>query len=222
MTKEEAIMENTFELEALVREKAGSRDAVKLREQGRLPAVMYGHKQEPQSISVNAHDFVEALHHGHRLMDIKIDGQAQAVLVKAVQYDHLGKNIIHADLIRVDVTEKVKVKVPIELKGNAKGTHEGGMIEEHVDRLEIAAVVSAIPEFIPVSIKEVGVGDALHARDIDLPEGIELISPADTLVVTCHLKAAAKSAEDAAEATEEEAATSPEVITEKKTDEGEA
>ena len=213
-------MEKTFELEAQVREKAGTIGAVKLRSEGRIPAIMYGHKQDPLAISLDAHDFVEGLHHGHRLMDIKVDGSVQAVLVKDVQYDYLGRDVIHADLIRVDVTEKVKVSVPIELKGTAKGTHEGGMIEEHVDRLEIAAVVSSIPDSIIVSVKDVGVGDSIHASDIELPEGMDLVSPGGTLVVTCHLKAAAKSAEDAAEdGIEGEEAAGPEVITEKKTDE---
>jgi large subunit ribosomal protein L25 len=93
------------------------------------------------------------------------------------------------------------------------------MIEEHVDSLDVEAVVSAIPETIVVQIKDVGVGDSLHARDISLPEGITLASPEDTLVVTCHLKAAAKSTEEeAAEGMAEDASASPEVITEKKTE----
>lgn len=213
-------MEKTLQLEAKKREHVGSRGAVRLREQGRMPAVIYGHKQEPVAISLDAHDFLAGVHHGHRLMDISLDGKAEPVLVKDVQYDHLGKQIIHADLIRVDVTERVKVSVPLELKGTAKGTHEGGMIEEHVDHLEIEAVVSAIPEAILVSVKDVGVGDVLHASEVELPEGMTLVSPANTIIVTCHLKAAAKSAEDEAEELEEGAPASPEVITERKEEDG--
>jgi large subunit ribosomal protein L25 len=211
-------MEKTFTMEAQVRKRVGSQESVKLREQGRIPAIVYGHKQEPQAISFDAHDFVEGLHHGHRLMDVVVDGETQTVIIKDLQYDYLGRDVIHIDLIRVDVTERIKVSVPIELKGTAQGTHEGGMIEEHVDSLDVEVVVSAIPDSLLVQIKDVCIGDSLHARDVELPEGVTLASPEDTLIVTCHMKAAAKSAEELEEAEGEAEAgdASPEVITERK------
>jgi large subunit ribosomal protein L25 len=211
-------MDKSLLLEAEIREHTGSKSAAKLRAQGRIPAIIYGHKKEPTSISLDAHDFTEGLHHGHRLLDVKIGKRKEKMLVKDLQYDHLSKNIIHADLIRVDVTEMVKVTVPIELKGTAKGTHEGGIIEEHTDRLEIECRATDIPESIIVSVKEVGVGDAVHASDIELPPGVELISDPTTLLVTCHLVAAAKTTEEL----EEEAPTAPEVITEAKEPEEQA
>lgn len=205
-------MKKTLLLKAEVREQTGSKTVRKVREQGRIPAIVYGHKEEPAAISLDAHSFVEGLHHGHRLMDVQIGKKKEKTIVKELQYDHLGKNIIHVDLVRVNVTEIVKVMVPIELKGTAAGTHEGGIIEEHVDRLEIECKVSDIPETIVVSVKEVHVGDALHAGDIELPDGISLVSSPETLLVTCHLVAAAKSTEDV----EEEMPAAPEVIGETK------
>ncbi len=195
-------------LKAEVREDTGSKHAAKVREDGRIPAIVYGHKQEPVAISLDAHNFTEGLHHGHRLMDVQIGRKKEKTLVKDLQYDYLGKEIIHVDLMRVDVTETVKVTVPIELKGTAKGTHESGIIEEHADRLEIECKVTDIPETIFVLVKDVGVGDSLHASDIELPEGVNLASSPETLVVTCHLVAAAKTAEQV----EEEMPTAPEVI----------
>jgi len=212
-------MDKTLVLEAEVREQTGSRAAAKVRKQGRIPAVVYGHKQEPVAISLDSHDFVEGLHHGHRLMDIKVGGKVQKMIIKDLQYDYLGREVAHVDLMRVDVTETVRVTVPIELKGTAQGTHEGGIIEEHADRLEIECMVTNLPDSITVSIKEVGVGDVLHARDVTLPEGITLVSAPETILVTCHLVAAAKTTEEL----EEEAPTAPEVIGEKKEEgEGEA
>ncbi len=205
-------MDKSLLLEAEIREHAGSKSAAKLRAQGRIPAIVYGHKKEPTSISLDAHDFAEGLHHGHRLLDVKIGKRKEKLLVKDLQYDHLSKNIIHADLIRVDVTEMVKVTVPLELKGTAKGAHEGGIIEEHTDHLEIECRATDIPESIIVSVKEVGVGDAVHASDIELPTEVKLVSDPTTLLVTCHLVAAAKTTEEL----EEEAPTAPEVITEVK------
>lgn len=209
-------MKKALLLEAEVRKRTGSKDAARLRRQGRIPAVVYGHKQEPQAVSVDAHAFVEGLHHGHRLMDLQVGSKTESMIVKDIQYDYLGRDIIHVDLVRVDETERIKVNVPIELRGTPKGSHEGGILEEHADRLEIECLVTNMPETIVVSVKGVGVGDVLHAGDVELPEGIKLVSPTSTLLVTCHLKAAAVSAE---EEEEEEAPSAPEVITEKKAEE---
>ena len=203
-------MAKTLLLKAELREQAGSKNAAKVRKQGRIPAIVYGHKQEPVAISLDAHNFVEGLHHRHRLMDVQIGKKKEKMIVKDLQYDYLGKNIIHADLMRVDVTETIKVTVPIELKGTAKGTHEGGIIEEHADHLEIECKATDIPETIVVWVKEVSVGDALHASDIELADGVKLVSSPETLIVTCHLVAAAKTTEQV----EEEMPVVPEVISE--------
>jgi len=210
-------MEKTLLLKAELREHSGSKHAAKVRKQGRIPAILYGHKKEPVAISLDAHNFVEGLHHRHRLMDVQIGKKKEKMIVKDLQYDYLGKDIIHADLMRVSVTETVKVTVPIELKGTAKGTHESGIIEEHADHLEIECKATDIPETIAVSIKDVSVGDALHAGDIELADGVKLVSSPEMLVVTCHLVAAAKTTEQV----EEEMPVAPEVISEAKEAEGE-
>jgi len=152
-------------------------------------------------------------------MDIKVGKSTEKMIVKDIQYDHLGRNLIHVDLMRVNIAEKIKVTVPVELKGTAtaKGTHEGGIIEGHADHLEVECRATDIPEVIVVSVKDVGVSDALHAKDIKLPDGVKLVSSPDTLLVTCHLVAAAKTTEQL----EEEAPLAPEVITEAKESEQE-
>jgi large subunit ribosomal protein L25 len=211
-------MGKTLVLKAEVREHTGRKAVQKMRRQGAIPAVVYGHKEEPVAISLNAHDFVEGLHHGQRLMDIQIGKKNEKIIVKEVQYDHLGKNIIHADLMRVDITQSIKVTVPIELKGTAAGTHEGGIVEAHVGHLEVECKATDIPEKIVISVKDMRVGDALHAGDIGLPESVKLVTSAGMLLVTCHT-VAVKTTEEV----EEEMPAAPEVITEKKeTEEAEA
>jgi len=205
-------MEKTLLLKAEIREQTGSKDAKKLRKDGRIPAVVYGHKQEPVAISLDRNTIIEGLHHGHRLMDVQIGKKKEKTIVKDLQYDYLGKEVIHLDLMRVDVTETIRVPVPIELKGVAKGTHEGGIIEECTDHLEIECRATDIPESVVVSVKEIDVGDTLHAGDIELPDGVKLISPPETLLITCHLVAAARTTEEV----EEEMPVSPEVIGEVK------
>jgi len=205
-------MEKTLILKAEIREHMGTKATAKVRAQGRIPVIVYGHKEKPMAISVDAHDFIEVLHHGQRLFDIQVDKRPEKIIIKDLQYDYLGKNIIHADLMRVDVTESVKINVPIELKGTAKGTNEGGIIEEHVDRIEVECKVAEIPEAIVVSVKEVSVGDSIHAGEIELPAGVKLVSDPSILLVTCHLVAAAKSTEEM----EEEMPVAPEIIGEEK------
>ncbi|MHC4573428.1 MAG: 50S ribosomal protein L25 [Planctomycetota bacterium] len=205
-------MEKTLMLKAERREQTGSRSAARLRKNGRIPAIIYGHKQEPAAISLDAHHLVEGLHHGRRLIDVQVGKKNEKLLIKDLQYDHLGKNVIHADLMRVDVRETVRVTVPIELKGTAQGAHEGGIVEEHADHLEVECKVTDIPEAIVVSVKELGVGDTLHAGEVELPENVKLMSDPSTLVVTCSLLAAAKTTEEL----EAEIPAAPEVISEAK------
>jgi large subunit ribosomal protein L25 len=203
-------MERVVTLKAELRKQAGTKHAMDIRKQGKIPAIVYGHKEEPIAFSLDAHDFGAQLHHGHRLFDVALGGKKQKLLLKDLQYDHLGKEIVHADLMRVDLAETVRVTVPIELKGTAAGTHEGGIVEEHVDHLEVECIVTVIPEVLNVSVKDVSVGDALHAGQIELPEGVKLVSDPDLVVVTCHLVAAAKTTEEL----EAEIPVAPEVISE--------
>ena len=203
-------------LKAEIREKTGSKPAVRERAVGKLPAIVYGHKQDAVAVLLDAHDFLNELHHGHRLIDLKVGNTEEKVIVKDLQYDHLGKKVIHVDLMRVDITETIKLTVPVELRGTAKGTHESGIIEEHLDHVEIECKATDIPESIVVSVKEVGVGDSIHARDIELPSGVKLVTDDDALIVTCHLVAAAKAEEEVEVVEGEEEAAEPEVITESK------
>ncbi len=205
-------MEKSLLLKAEIREQTGSGHAAKVRKGGRIPAVVYGHKEEPVSISLDAHNLVEGLHHGHRVMDVQIGKKQEKMIVKELQYDHLGRDIIHVDLMRVDVTETIQVAVPVELKGTAKGTHEGGVVEMHTSSLEIECKVTDIPEVIVVNVKEIGIGDTLHASGVELPSGVKLVSAPSTLLVTCSLVAAAKSTEEL----EAEMPAAPEVIGEVK------
>jgi large subunit ribosomal protein L25 len=199
-------------VKAQIREGVGKKSAAKLRKLGGIPAIIYGHKEEPLAVALDEHNFVEGLHHGHRLMEVQAGGKKETVFVKELQYDYLGKKIIHADLMRVDVTETIKVMVPIEFRGTARGIHEGGVIEGHADRLEVECRASDVPEVIVVSVKEVDLGDTIHAGDIELPPGVKLVSEPSTVLVTCSLVAAAKTTEEL----EAEAPAVPEVITEVK------
>ncbi|AQQ70094.1 General stress protein CTC [Limihaloglobus sulfuriphilus] len=212
-------MTETIALNAEQRD-LGTKVAAKLRSQGKLPAVIYGHKQKPVHVTVDYKPFFDGVHHGNRLFTVKTAGKNETLLVKDLQFDHLGKNILHADLMRVDMNEKTSVTVPVILKGDAVGFHKGGILETVLDHIEIETVVSDIPENLTVSVKDLDIGDAIHAKDIQLPENAELLTDPDAMVAICHLKTVHPEDEEEAEEGAEEA-LEPEVIGEKKSEEEE-
>jgi len=211
-------MAKTVSLEAQIRQNTGTKAASAARKQGRIPAVVYGHQEQAVAISLNAHDFIEGLHRGMRLMDLSIDGKSEKAIIKELQYDHFGREVIHADLMRVDVTEIITVTVPLELKGTPKGAQEGGVLISHTNRLEVQCLAINIPEMIVVSVKELDVDQAIHAGDVQLPEGVTLVTPAEVLVAVCSVLQEIKTTEQVVA----EAPAAPEVITEKKPEEGAA
>ncbi len=187
----------------------GSKNARAVRKDGKLPVVLYGHGQQAVAIAVNSHDFTEGLHHGHRLFDISIDGKEETSLVKDLQYDHFGKEIIHADLIRVNLKERVTVEVPLTIRGTAKGQEDdGGILDQHMDALEIECVVTEIPEAFEVDVREMEVGDNIHASDIKMPQGVTLITEPDSLIVNCHIVTEAPTTDEL----EEEMPAAPELV----------
>jgi large subunit ribosomal protein L25 len=214
-------MSETVVLKASVREESGTRKSVVLREQGKLPAVVYGHKKEPVSIVLESREFLDSLHHGNRIFEVDLAGAKDTLLVKDLQYDYLGDTVIHADLMRVNLSERVKVEVMIKLNGTAAGTHMGGIVEEIMNRIEVECAVNEIPEFLPVDIKGLELDQTLRASEIALPDGFLLITDPNAGVVGCHESKAAVAEEEEAVEGEEgaEGAAEPEVITEKKEDE---
>jgi large subunit ribosomal protein L25 len=205
-------MADNIVLKATVRDTVGTPSAVKGRKQGLMPAIMYGHGKAPCSFTVNLHGFTTALNHGHRIMDLEIDGKTETAMLKALQYDYLGKDVIHADFVRVDMSETVHVSVSVVFKGTAIGASKGGMLDTQLDQVEIECAVSVIPETLEVSVKELEVGSAIHASDIVLPAGAKLVTAPEAVIVTCHVVAEAKTTEEMQEELPE---GGPEVITEK-------
>ncbi len=213
-------MSETVALKASVREESGTKNSVALRQQGKLPAVVYGHKKDSVAIVLDTHEFLDSLHRGNRIFDVDLAGAKDTLLVKDLQYDYLGDTVIHADLMRVDMNERVKVEVMIKLVGTAAGTHMGGIIEEIMNHVEVECAVCDIPEFLLVDIKGLELDKTLRAEEIELPEGFVLVTNPNAGVIGCHEPKAlvAEEDEDAEGVEGEEVAegAEPEVITEKK------
>ena len=134
-------------LKAEMRAAEGTKSARRLRDTGRLPGIIYGHGEKPECFSVDAHELNLELQHGHRLLKLDLAGKTDSFLIKAVQYNHLGTDPVHLDLMRVDLTEMVEVQVAIELIGTPKGATGGNVLDTPITHLQIellAARVSAL------------------------------------------------------------------------------
>jgi large subunit ribosomal protein L25 len=201
------------------REQLGSRANKRLRDAGKLPGVIYGHKEAVVPVTLPKKEVVNHIHKGAHVFELQLAGKAETCLVKEVQYDHLGLEVIHVDFARVSLNEKVEVTVPLELKGTPKGEEEGGVLQQIVSDLEVECLVTDIPEKIVYNVSEMKLDDVLHLKDIPLPQGVKAMQDEDLIVATC----AEVKEEETTEAAEGESAE-PEVIGKKKEEgeEGEA
>ncbi|GIK20047.1 MAG: 50S ribosomal protein L25 [Leptolyngbya sp. PLA2] len=209
--------ENATILHASTRDRVGSRYARRLRQSGRLPAVLYGHGEAPASVHLDAKDALLHLHRGEKVFQITIDGGTpQVALLKEVQYDYLGSNIVHADFARVSLTDRVETRVPLHLIGEAVGLKTAGAILMHpTSELEIECAVSDIPEYLELDITALEAGHSMSASDVPLPSGMTLVTDPHAVVAQIVVQVEEK----VAEAAPAEAPAAPEVITEKKREE---
>lgn len=210
-------------LEAQTRSKIGSRYAKREREGGRLPAVMYGHGQDPSHVTVDAHSAVRYINGGERVFTVKMSGQKdETVILKDLQFDYLGTNIVHIDLARVSLDEKIESKVPVRLTGESVGLKKAGAILLHPTPLvTVRCTVLALPDHVDVDISALDVGHAISAAEITLPKGVELASDPNDVVAAIQITKEEVVATAEAGAVDG-APAGPEVITAKKPAEGEA
>ena len=193
----------------------GSRANKRLRDTGKVPGVVYGHKEAVVPVTLPKKELVNHLNKGAHVFDLSLDGKAENVLVKEVQYDHLGIEVIHVDFARVSADERVEVTVPLELKGEPAGESDGGVLQQIVSELEIECLVTDIPSVIVHNVSEMKLDDVLHIKDIKLPAGVKAMQDEDLVVAQVKTIEEEAPAEAAAEG-----AAEPEVIG-RKPEEGE-
>lgn len=176
-------------LTAEPRTKLGKIHNRRLRDEGRLPAILYGHGETPVSLSVSTAQFAAALRHGVKVVDLQ-GAVKQKALVQSLAWDTFRKNVLHIDFLRVSADEKVSVEIPVVLKGDAPGVNDGGILEHQLHTVEIEVDPAHMPDKLHASIAKLRVGESITAGDIsDLPAGAKLITPADTVLVHCVLPA---------------------------------
>ena len=178
-------------LKTEARNAAGSRAAARLRRAGKLPAVIYGHGESPEHIALDAREVEGFLHKGMHIVRCEMDGKVQPCQFKDAQYDHLGSHIIHMDMMRVSLDERVTVTVPLEFRGTPKGQADGGVFRHEVNELEIECLVTDIPENIRVDISGMDIDSVLHVRDLVLPDGITAAAEPHALIAVVRLPSTA-------------------------------
>src|SRR3954467_1627061 len=204
----------TAQLTAKVRGELGSRRNKRFGDSGFVPGVIYGHKEDVVPVTLPKIELVKHLNHGAHLFALALDGKNENVLVKDVQYDHLGIEVLHVDFARVDLNERVEVTIPLVLKGEPKGEAEGGVLQQIVADLQIECLVTQIPTDIKHNVSDMALNTVLHIKDLQLPPGVRALQDEDLIVATVREIA------EEAPAEVEAGAAEPEVIG--KAEEGEA
>ncbi len=205
-------------IKADIRDKTGKGACKEFRSKGLIPAVVYG---EGANMVINiapaSFKMLKSVNFSENtIIDMEINGDngssAIPILIKEVQYHALTDVVIHIDFLKVSLKEKIKVHIPIVLQGEAKGTKEGGELEQILRELEVEGLPLSIPRKIEVDITELAIGHSLHVSDLNVPEGLKVISFPETAVATVIMHKEEKDEE----AEEEEPSGEPEVIKAKK------
>ncbi len=195
------------------RTQRGKRFSRQLRSQGHVPAVLYGHGEETVSLSLVADEVDATLRHGAKVVELEGATGGKALLHQ-IQWDTFFQHVLHIDLLRVHAGEKVTVEVAIEMRGDAPGSREGGVVEQLLHSVEIMVGLDTVPDKLHVNVNHLEVGDTLTVGDIeDMPAGAEVSVESDVPVVHCVMRGV--EAEEEGEAGE---GAEPEIIGKAKED----
>jgi len=209
-------MADTLQLKTEPRTGKGSRDADRVRKAGRVPAVVYGHKEAPLAVSVPRDELASALRHHARTLDLVVDGKTETVLIQEVQHDHLGSGLVHVDFRRVSKDERIRTTVDIELRGTAPGATGGGALDQPLHKIHVECPAVSIPESIRVKIDGLLLGQAIHVKELELPPGVKALDDPDLVVVQVKQQQLAAPEPTALVPEAGAGAAEPEVITKKK------
>src|SRR5262245_41328820 len=172
-------------LTAQPRQQFGTHNARRQRKAGAVPAVLYGHKEATIPLAMSRDELYKAIRQGVRLVDVKQGDKMEKALIRDVQWDPLGHDILHVDFARVSMDERIQVDVRVELRGTAPGVTGGGVLNQPLHNLKVECLAIAIPESIRVSITELQLEQAIHVKELTLPEGVKVLNDADAIVVQC-------------------------------------
>jgi large subunit ribosomal protein L25 len=171
---------------ATARDQAGKGAARTLRSKGLIPAVIYGHGRDPQSLSLNARDLDKLLGHiqaESTVIEVSVGGTTSKTLIREIQRHPIKRQILHVDFQALVAGEKVTVSIPIVLEGIPEGVRlGGGVLDQTLRELEIEVDPSSIPDHIEFDVTNMVIGDSVHVSDLKMPEGVEVLDDPETSV----------------------------------------
>jgi large subunit ribosomal protein L25 len=183
-----ATTSNELKLAVEPRTVLGTVGAHRLREAGKIPAVLYGHGDAPQHLAVDGRTFEELLHHGGRsgIITLTEGGKSrETVLVRDLQIHPVSRRVIHVDFQRVSADEKIHTTLPVVTIGTAEGVRSfGGVMDVITHELEVSGPASRIPEHLDVDVTALGIHEHVSAADVKLPPGFTMLTPPETIVVS--------------------------------------
>ena len=170
-----------------VRDSQGKGAARRARAAGKVPGVVYGKGMEPISIAVDRREFVTALLTDagmNVLLDLQIDGDSVLTLARDLHRDPVRGTLLHADFVKVDLTQEVEVEVPIHVVGEAPGVKEGGVLEHPLFNLNVRCLPGDVPESIEADVSNLNIGDSLRVSDLSEGRKFEILNDPESPVVT--------------------------------------
>ena len=171
-------------LEVSKRESRGKRNARRGRAEGRIPAILYGHGGPSISLSIDSVKITSAVQRATHLVELSGDVQENA-LIRDIQWNPFGNEILHIDFTRVDAGERIQVTVLLELRGVAPGTKMGGIVNQQLHELLLECPAMAIPEKLEINVNNLELGDSILASSIDLDKEVTLLCEPETILVQC-------------------------------------
>jgi len=170
-------------LNATVRAERKTGAARRLRRSGRIPAIVYGHR-EPIAISLDAHEFDRAMkiHTDNQIIRLTVDGEGYDVLLKDYQQHILTGGVEHLDFYEIEAGKVLRTRVAIHLEGSAIGAREGGILEQLLHDIDIECLPKDIPGSITVDVSDLEVGHSIHVSEIDVPGEVKVLTSSDQVV----------------------------------------
>jgi large subunit ribosomal protein L25 len=167
------------------REERGSRAARRLRRSGFVPGVVYGRGDEPTPFKAEARRVRAVLAEGHALFDVDVNGDRLPVIIKEEQRDPVQGRLVHLDLLRVNLDEKIQATVALELEGTeeAPGVKEGGVLEHVTRELTIEALPTDIPDRIVADVSGLGIAETMTLTSVSAPAGVTIMDDLEETVV---------------------------------------
>lgn len=166
----------------------GSAASRRLRAEGKIPAVIYGHGMDPLSVSVDRRELRLALSGAggfNTLLSLDVDGKKYPAIIKDLQRHPIRRNVSHIDFIQVNVNEEITISVPVRLEGEAKAVlNDGGMVDPAVDTIEVICTPNTMPTEVVIDVTDMQPGQVIRLSEIVLPAGTSAAGDPEMPVVT--------------------------------------